>query len=178
MNTQATSKIIFLDVDGVLASHRVDRARGDSAPFEGELDPVAAGLLQGLCEETGAQIVMITTQASGSTQEAVARARERVSQSLNACNLTDYLHDDMWIDDPHDKAASIKTWCEAHGVDDDSYIILDDKPGKFSATQRTRVVSPDMNNGMLLQHWARAQELLGGELSRDEAELARAGRGK
>lgn len=62
-------KLIFLDVDGVLNSHRNILAFGgwpwpnieEGSNAEKNLDPIAIGMLRAICEKTEAKIVLSST---------------------------------------------------------------------------------------------------------------------
>lgn len=100
-------KILFLDIDGVLATGRSIMARGYDGQSNKGFDPIACELIQKICDKFGYTLVISSTWAN--------LGKDKVKEVLLASEITAPIHDDwktprkmsssrlheinMWIDD-------------------------------------------------------------------------------
>lgn len=106
-------KIIFLDIDGVLNSHRSAYAYHSC-----KLDPVAIELINALVEETGALVVISSTWRGQGCDDSKLEILEEIPGLK--------LHPDWftpWID-VMKRGPEIQSWLDSH--DEVIYVIIDD----------------------------------------------------
>lgn len=157
-----TGKIIFLDIDGVLASERIDAIRGSGRRIHHEFDPVAIELLNDLCHEHQAQVVICSTWADSYKGE---KARENLLDYFKAAGFTGDFHADWRVEDvsPEGRGLSIPRWCEQHGLSADNVVIIDDHVSSlFPREYLSRVSVTDKRNGMTVESYQLAKLLLSG----------------
>lgn len=152
-----SSKAIFLDIDGVLCSHRCDEAYGYSV-----FDPEAVGYLKALCDESGAKLVVCSTW--------LGRDNEALHEKLKESGLDAYLHDDWRTGKDgqevygRNKASLIVKWANDHALVPEDALILDDKlhrDNRLPKAWQERVVAPTIKNGMQQEHYVQAKQKLG-----------------
>ena len=149
-------KIIFLDIDGVLNSENyyrtVDRSKKDWVRF----DPKVVEFIKKLSNEFSARIVISSTWRFG--------AIKQLDSELKKSGMIKYLHKD-WktpqLYPPH-KGKEIKSWLDIHsGILE--YVILDDDDSILEE-QESRFVKTELMNGMLVEHYNLAKEILSREI--------------
>jgi hypothetical protein len=127
MTTETPTKVLFLDIDGVLNSARSCYARGGfphdfSEDGFKKFDHIAIDLIQRLCEKTGAKIVLSSTW----------RILHTVLECADGLSLPIFDRTKM-LNGPRGK--EIKEWLDRHPevtkyaiVDDDSDMLPEQKP--------------------------------------------------
>ncbi len=131
-------KVLFLDIDGVLNSHRTAYAFG-GFPFDvdkhrSRFDEVAIALVRNICTAAGAQIVLSSSWRTD-------KDWERIGASLNLpiVDRTPYLH-------PGPRGEEIAAWLSAH-PEVRCYAILDDD-GDMLEEQIPRFVQTTHEDGL------------------------------
>lgn len=150
-------KIIFLDFDGVLNSHRYDMVR---LPDEGNIDKTRLPLLKEIIDKTGAKIVLTTSW------------RKHWNKDYSLCTETgkDFLKDFSQFgieifDKTEDfgtnmRPEEVKSWLECH-KDIESFVILDDIIGGWDDMSENVVnTSPMILRGLEGKHVEKAIEIL------------------
>jgi len=134
------SKIIFLDIDGVLNSERQhDRCVNKGiAPVDGfgyAFDPIAVDNLKRIVEKTGADIVISSSWKLWGL-DAMQRMWTRRGLPGKVIDITPNTESDEmllsvdldYMDIPAIKGSEIKEWLTTRGHDVTHYAILDDLP--------------------------------------------------
>lgn len=147
----APSKVLFLDIDGVLNSERSAWALGGfphdfSEPDMRKFDHVAIGLVRKLCEETDASIVLSSSW--------------RIIHSVHECaNGLDLPIFDKTPNSNGNRGSQIREWLKAHPevltyaiVDDDSDMLPEQKPF---------FVRTNVKDGLLLSDYSNLKRILG-----------------
>lgn len=108
---------IFLDIDGVLNNLATVYAFGNPSKH---FDPVSVALIERLCREGGAYIVMSTSWRNGDT--------DRLTDELRGL-AGHYLADRIVGETPYlgrKRGEEIAKWLEDTGMAVDGYVIIDD----------------------------------------------------
>lgn len=152
--------IIFLDFDGVLNSTRSAVANlykhSHHTSFRdrewAELDPIAIGLVDKLCKEAPAKVVISSTwRMNNNAEEFNKRFKAAGCKYIEVCGVTPvtstgprgreidiYLSDNTWIK---------------------NYVIIDDDSDMLPSQQDHFVHTP-YSNGLLIQHYHQALKIL------------------
>lgn len=155
-------KVIFLDIDGVLNSHRSWMAYNhlDLDEVEKinkhELDPVAVGNLHRIITETGSRVVISSAW--------------RITHSLEQFRdiFEYYGWEREWVIDvtPRDperahRGTEIEMWMMEHVKDFQNfkYAIIDDDSDMLDY-QKSRFVQTEYSDGLLFKHYQKLSELL------------------
>lgn len=144
--------VIFLDIDGPMIPGRAYALRTQTRrppPF----DPIAVGMVRQLCAEGAAQIVISSTWRK-------RRTRDGMMDILRQNGLGDVpLHDDWGtpVLESQPRGQQIAAWLRNHPTVD-HYVALDDDPS-IRTLPGAVLCSPD--DGLLMEHYNRARELLG-----------------
>lgn len=156
MSTADTSptKILFLDIDGVLNSERSATAFGGyphsfSASDMARFDHVALALVRRLCRVTSASVVLSSDWRYSFTAHQVANAFD-----LPVMDLTPRL--------PATRGKEIATWLEAH-PEVERFAIVDDVPQMFEE-QAANFVLTDPAVGLSLNNYSALLRILGGQV--------------
>lgn len=150
-------KIIFLDFDGVICTGRQAYATGERGVISG-LDPVALMFFNRICREHKIQIVI------SSTWRICGKKNRRSFYELFACHgyvdIGRAIHKNWRTPSISDgtRGHEIEKWLTENDCDD--YIIIDDDSDMLEY-QKQRLVLTDSHNGMLMEHYKKAMELLG-----------------
>jgi hypothetical protein len=144
-------KVLFLDIDGVLNSHRSAYAFG-GFPFDvdkhrNRFDEVAIALVRNICTASGAQIVLSSSWRTDKDWQRIGRGL-----NLPIFDRTPYLH-------PGPRGAEIAAWLAAH-PEVDCYAILDDE-GDMLAEQKPRFVQTTHEDGLTFALAGKLAALLG-----------------
>lgn len=151
-------KVIFLDIDGVLNSHRSAKALG-GMPFPGRskdrdwhlFDPVAVGLLRKVCEETGAVCVLSSSWRMGMDSREMKDLSECLGVTIiGATKDTSY-------NEP--RGEQIAEWLERH-PEVTRYAIIDDD-GDMLDEQKEFFAQTSFQEGMMFHHYMRLTHILG-----------------
>jgi hypothetical protein len=142
------SRVIFLDIDGVLAPiRRWDRY--------GDLDPVCIRVLNEIVAGAGADVVLSSTWRHG-------RTVVELQEMLRAEGFIGRVIDKTPAGAPGtDRGDEIAAWLAEHAVD--GYVILDDHDGMGGAL-RARLVLTHPARGLQPADAPRAIEILSGPL--------------
>lgn len=149
-------KIIFLDINGVLDSHRTMYASNydDEANEELKLDPIAIGLIDKLCQVTEAKIVVSSVWRMGRTCGDFKKIFKHYGFDLPVFEMTPILTGKP-------RGAEVQAWIdmwESDGLEPiESYVILDDD-GDF--TQYQPLVQTKHQDGFLFHHFILALHIL------------------
>lgn len=144
-------KVLFLDIDGVLNSHRSAIAFGampwsHELPDTGKFDHVAVGMIRGIAEASGTSIVLSSSWRTSSNWESIATALrlpivDRTPQMLGP------------------RGKEIAAWLAAH-PEVQSYAIVDDDADMLPE-QLPHFVRTDMTEGLTFACAERLANLLG-----------------
>lgn len=149
------TKIIFLDIDGVLCTATQAIAIGDYGVVAC-LDPVALRFFDRVCEKSNVKIVISSTWRHGSTKGNF----EQLFAGNSAVHLAKSLHED-W------RTESLPGKCRGEEIDlwlyrnrRPQYLIVDDDID-FLGYQKPRHVRTCTHNGMNFSHYKNCLDLLG-----------------
>lgn len=153
-------KIVFLDMDGVLCTHRACIAVGDRGIFS-YLDPIACLLLKRLLDKTGAKLVISSTWRNFHTLEGFQAILSAACPGLGTYIL---YNEDMWRtdDDGPRRGNEIARWLEKRN-DIEEYVILDDDSDMEHLIGR--LVKCPGHDGFSFQNYLDALAMLGGSTS-------------
>jgi len=146
--------VIFLDIDGVLCTHRQHVAKGHKGLMS-MLDPVALCFLERLCKDHKVKIVISSTWRLGTDYFFFD----------NVFSASGYSHIDFVYPDYCTKQLTgirgleIEEWLSRH-PEVQKYCIIDDDSDMLDY-QLPFFVQTDALNGMLLEHYLKVMEILG-----------------
>jgi hypothetical protein len=159
-------KIVFLDFDGVICTRRAALALGKSVslvPPRENIDPVAVALVNRICLETGAKIVI---SSSWRTDYSLRKYLEIMGFSR------DHLiplgpDEEIWRTTPSHmmppntcRGDEIQCWINDYGPVEAHVILDDQKEGFWPDQEQFLVVSPG-DDGLNTKNYLRAIEILG-----------------
>lgn len=165
------SKILFLDIDGVLNTERQhDRCVEEGAAFVDNFgyafDPVAIANLKKIMDETEAGIVISSSWKfwGFSTMQKLWASRDLPGKVLDVTpnNVSDELLLSVDLDLmelPASKGSEIKEWLSTSGQDVTHYAILDDVPDMLPE-QQSHFVQTDPRVGITKDDAERIIEML------------------
>lgn len=144
------SKVLFLDIDGVLNNKRTEELYGSPNTFVDmrQFDPVAIGLIRKLCEQVECSIVLSSDW--------------RLAYTVHACANAF----DLWIFDrtpfipEGPRGQEIKLWLDDH-PEVETYAIVDDNSNMFES-QRPYFVQTDGREGLLYRDFVALRNILSG----------------
>lgn len=111
--------ILFLDIDGVLNSELFYRHR--RVDVGSDIDPDAIALLNGLCSDVGAYVVVSSTWRLGHDVDSLQEFFDSHGGTFKVVGLTPYLS--------YCRGVEIEEWLKENvtdGSDTDRYVIIDD----------------------------------------------------
>ncbi len=147
-----TQAILFLDIDGVIATSRAKLATGSL------IDPVAVGILRKIVFSTGCRIVVTSTWRSSA---------DTCQNLFTSHGLQDALWSPIgkqqgdWCIADGPRGMAIRAWLDAH-PDITDWAILDDMLADFDQLQLSRLVHVDDRFGLGPADYSRAVRLLSG----------------
>lgn len=159
----APTKVLFLDIDGVLNSHRTCTAFG--SPLKGGFphgfdadnmalfDHAAIGLIRKLCDTTGASIVLSSSW----------RIIHSVHECANGLDLPIFDRTPSLNWHGRTRGHEIAEWLAAH-PEVERYAIVDDD-GDMLVEQQPYFVQTDFRDGLRYGDFERLQEILGLQLA-------------
>ncbi len=151
--------IIFLDIDGVLCTHRARASHGLNSTQNKCLDPVACRFVAQLIKEFDAQVVISSTwRMQGRDQFVDVLLRAGQSELINA------LHQN-WATDKGGRCRGeeIQVWLDSARLKSVShYVILDDDSDMLSK-QMPNLVKTNGYNGLSFGDYLKARQILGAE---------------
>ncbi len=146
---QKTPGILFLDMDGVLTTHRTCYAHGTKHYYH--VDPIGLQMIDRLCAVFNLQIVVTSSW----------RMIHNVPVILKACGIKAVFHADWNTGCESGRGEEILTWLAAH-PEVAKFIILDDEVSDIACHDRlrSRTVQTDQENGILWHHYVTAENML------------------
>ncbi len=156
-NLPMNTKVLFLDIDGVLCTRRSFLANDPEGTIWFSWDEVACAAVRRACEQ-GVKLVISSTWRLPENQP-------HLFQQLEKCGLKPYLHED-WAtpifhpDILYRRGREIERWLESH-PEVTEYRILDDVH-EFVGKQDRYLIHTDSDEGMSsddikrLLNWAKA----------------------
>ena len=178
------SKVIFLDIDGVLNTERqhdhcVEAGLAYADNFGYAFDPVAVANLKRIVDETGADIVISSSWKFWglSTMQKLWANRELTGTLIDVTpnNVSDemLLSVDLDLMDlPAGKGSEIKEWLETKGQQVTHYAILDDLPDMLPE-QQSHFVQTDPRIGITEDNANRVISILTGEVPKEKRARSR-----
>lgn len=160
--------LVFLDIDGVLNSKPWFLQQRESGAVATELmglydlDPAACGLLQRLCEETGAGLVIVSTWRLYHPQEVLAELLTQRGVTAPILGMTPDLSRLEERSYKHQRGAEVQWWLDQLAPEIRAatrFVILDDV-NDYGEDLQGSLVQTSMGTGLLPQHVQRAQEML------------------
>lgn len=149
---RALLKIVFLDIDGVLNNRGTAIALGSTSEF---LDPVSVALVDRLCEQADAHIVLSSSWRIGGV-ERVQADLQRLGAKCLADRIVAVTPD---LRDPNaTRGDEIAAWLEVGKPD--RYVIIDDE-GDMHPWQH--LVQTTFEDGFRLRHYVAAMKILAPE---------------
>lgn len=148
--------VIFLDMDGVLCTQRANAALS-SNQFWRHLDPLGTKMVEKLCIEHDAQLVLSSTWRISFDMHAM-------TVMLCVAGFADVPWHQNWKTPDMSRMGKtrgeeIAEWMTRHGKPD-QYVILDDDPSMLPE-QLSNFVQTDVNDGILWTHYEKADQILG-----------------
>lgn len=149
-------KIIFLDIDGVLNSHRYDVSKGDS---EGNIDGSRLALLRRLIDTVKAKIVLTSSwrchwDPKGECSDEIGKQLEEIflQYGISLYDKTPEIN--------NDRTKEIRAWLLSH-TDIDGFVIFDDIKLGWEELE-SHVIKTDyrIGRGLELKHIEKATKLL------------------
>ncbi len=141
--------ILFLDMDGVLTTHRTCYALKSRHYFH--VDPIGLKMVDRLCEDFNLQIVVSSSWRHG----------KNVPVILKACGMQASFQEDCNTPDGAGRGHEIIAWLDAH-PDVRKFIILDDEVSDIVCHDRlkNRTIQTDQEDGILWRHYQAAETML------------------
>lgn len=157
-----TDKIVFLDMDGVICTHRACVPRDDKGGIFTYLDPVVIDMLNDICEKTGAKIVISSSWRKLTNEMSMVLAAAGVKQKYF------FFDKDKPNGGFYTNKFSLKGHLRGHEIEDwlidnpgvTSYVILDDD-SDFLDHQKPYLVQTDSYDGMGYRDYKKALMILG-----------------
>ena len=151
-----TSRVLFLDMDGVLSTPRAWCVQTHLPYPDRWVDPVATCMLNMACARSGAVMVVSSTWR-------LHYSRDGWLKCMHRWGLTCGLHAD-WRTPDRARACDVRgreiqRWLDAH-PEITEYVILDDDSDMLEH-QLTRLVCTDSHDGMMMRHHIKCLELFG-----------------
>ncbi len=165
------SKIIFLDIDGVLNTERqhdrcVDEGVAYADNFGYAFDPIAVINLKKIIDDTGADIVISSSWKFWglSTMQKLWASRDLPGRIIDVTpnTVSDELLleiDLSYMELPAGKGSEIKEWLDTKGSEVTHYAILDDVPDMLSE-QESHFVQIDPRVGITEEDAQKVTEIL------------------
>lgn len=148
------NKYIFLDIDGVLNSHRTCHAfKGYPATLNpyclAKFDHAAIGLIRRVCKETGAKVVISSTWRKFYSFEEIGEKLQlpTVGQTPDLCKANSLRGDE------------IKAWLNDNTKEEYKYAIIDDDSDMLEE-QKPFFVHTTHMNGLLWEHYEQLISIL------------------
>lgn len=156
------NKVIFLDMDGVVCTHRACVPRDDRGAIFTYLDPVVIDMLNDICEKTGAKIVISSSWRKLTTEMNMVLAAAGLKQChffFSKDEKNGGFYTNKFSTKGHSRGHEVDDWLRDHpGID--CYVILDDD-SDFLDHQKPFLVQTDSYDGMGYRDYKRALMILG-----------------
>lgn len=158
-------KVIFLDMDGVMVTPRACIAVGDKG-IASYLDPIAVSMINSLCDDSGAKIVISSSWRGWMDVSAM-----RAILGAAGINQEHFFHDstnkkDAGFFTPKvttlgtTRGHQISDWISDYHLGLETYLILDDDSDMLPE-QKKHFVKTDVYNGITHQNFIDARQILG-----------------
>lgn len=161
--------LVFLDIDGVFASHRVHVAHNAyQAAMWQRFDPVAIDYMNKIHDTHPVEFVIMSTWKNGIRGD--DPMIEHWVRSAFANSGFRGIFASPWKTDPDDfskhkgwdRANEVKNYLEIFGSDIEDYILFDDNRHRFKEILgKNRLILTDPDNGLLYKHMLNASSLMG-----------------
>lgn len=154
---------VFLDIDGVLTSKRVQTSN-PVYDMWAQFDPIAVQFFNWIHDTyTDVQFVLSTTwkeQVSGLMEYHWIQSSFRNAgfRGVFAKDWKTNIKDDSDLY-KQDRAIQVKDYLDNHSHED--YIIFDDTPYQFSSVLKGRLILTNPSDGLLSKHMANAKSIMG-----------------
>lgn len=123
-------RVIFLDIDGVLNSHRYDQEKREKQITDGGIDLTRLPLVKRIMDETGAQVVLSSSWRDHWDKDPALRDAGGVAldETFRSAGIVLWDKTPDKIPERGDRAKEISLWLEAH-PEVTEFVILDDTFG-------------------------------------------------
>jgi hypothetical protein len=149
-----SEKVIFLDFDGPMSSHRMALAEGQFNGF----DPVSARVLSHICQVSGAKIVCVSVRTWFGSRDSFLETKKLFAESgLDPAHM----HVDWSARDrrSHSRLQHIKTFLAEH-PEITHYAIIDDEGENEEYLTHPCLIHVRHENGIMYEDFQKIAELL------------------
>ena len=145
------SKILFLDIDGVLNSEEFYKNEFKTGDRHSRFDPSAISIIKKIIQEYSLEIVISSTWRYG--------AIDLLMHELQRNKLIEHLHFDWFtpVIHPAHRGTEIKYWLDLH-PDVTDYLIIDDDENILEE-QKNNFVKTCINKGLRAEHYNRVRAI-------------------
>lgn len=150
-------RVVFLDIDGVLNSHKWFSVRGRPSTFQSmyersiwDLDPSAVNLMKGFVERNNLKVVISSSWRILYNKQEIKEMLQATGWKAPIVGTTPYIKGF--------RGDEIDTW-RRESLHVDTYIIFDDD-GDFNPHQRPFFVQTSFETGLTEAHVEQAQQIL------------------
>jgi len=160
--------LVFLDIDGVFTSARVNHAHNATYDMWARFDPVAVDFMNKIHDKYNVEFVIMSTWKNFIDYKSFMIEHWVQSAFANAGFRGKLAN--PWKTDPENNAI-VNRWDRAHEVlyyleyyapDIDDYILFDDNRYQFDEVlPKRRLIQTDPDNGLLNKHMLNAQSMMG-----------------
>jgi hypothetical protein len=161
--------LVFLDIDGVFTSQRVNYAHNASYEMWHKFDPVAVDFMNKIHDTYSVEFVLMSTwknyiDASSTQIEHWVKSafgNSGFRGTIASPWKTD--PDETWINNSGlQRGDEVRMYLEDYGEDVADFILFDDNRYNFKeALGKNRLVWTDPENGLLIKHMQNAQSMMG-----------------
>jgi len=145
------SKILFLDIDGVLNSEEFYKNEFKTGDRKSRFDSSAISIIKKIIQEYSLEIVISSTWRFG--------AIDLLMNELQKNNLIQYVHNDWYtpVIHPAHRGTEIKYWLDLH-PDVTEYLIIDDDENILEE-QKNNFVKTCIQKGLRSEHYNRVRAI-------------------
>jgi hypothetical protein len=153
--------LVFLDVDGVLTSHRVHTAHNaHQAAMWQRFDPVAVDFFNFIHDTYPVEFCLMSTWKNGLRNDDIMVEHSGFRGLLASPWKTD--PDNFATRKKWDRAHEVQDYLENFGTDVEDFILFDDSRFRFKEVLgKNRLVLTDSVDGLLHKHMLNAKSLMG-----------------
>jgi hypothetical protein len=163
-----TNYLVFLDIDGVFASSRVNYAHNASYDKWHRFDPVAVDFMNRIHDTYPVEFVLMSTW-----KDYLKADDENILHWVYAAFGNSGFRGRLanpWKTDPNDdklynrwdRAHEVLYYLDKYGLGVDDYILFDDNAYRFNdVLPKRRLIRTDPDNGLLYKHMKNAQSIMG-----------------
>lgn len=159
--------LVFLDIDGVFTSDRVQKTYGGLYPLWCKFDPVAVEFMNTIHDNYPVHFVLMSTWKNH-LPEADSNIKHWVVSAFSNSGFRGTLAN-PWKTNPENKpytsfarADEVKDYLVEYGKEVEDYILFDDNAYTFdSVLRKKRLVRTDPENGLLSKHMTKAKSIVG-----------------